>query len=299
MASQAASPEPVIVPAPRSRSSSVTSQKPERSGASLGLMVLLCALPTLLSMPTHASLPARLTMPTSSVAHHHRPTHTPSHSLSAFDPLQFLPAETDFSGLMDMDMDMDLDTFGSSEREMFFSLPAPAPAPVSPAASFFGAASSMDEHAEGGATRTLEFADGEKLGLGGLDISFDAVPAQDGKIRVRIHPNAAAGSSASSSSSTSSRGASPFPTMPGAFSPEPDAHLGPWLGVSDERPFDSRASFMSADSFDSRTSFGSLDGLDFGRAASVGPAPRRRVRIALKSVPAPGGEGGEWEVELC
>ena len=25
---------------------------------------------------------------------------------------------------------------------------------------------------------------------------------------------------------------------------------------------------------------------------------RRRVRIALKSAPAPGGEGGEWEVEL-
>ena len=25
---------------------------------------------------------------------------------------------------------------------------------------------------------------------------------------------------------------------------------------------------------------------------------RRRVRIALKSAPAPGGEGGEWEVEF-
>ena len=26
---------------------------------------------------------------------------------------------------------------------------------------------------------------------------------------------------------------------------------------------------------------------------------KRRVRIALKSMPKPGGEGGEWEVQVC
>ena len=44
--------------------------------------------------------------------------------------------------------------------------------------------------------KKLEFvdADAEALGLSGLDISFDATPSQDGKIRVRIHPPSATSS---------------------------------------------------------------------------------------------------------
>ena len=47
---------------------------------------------------------------------------------------------------------------------------------------------------------------------------------------------------------------------------------------------------------------------DFGRASDYSPSltgsdslpsSRRRVRIALKSMPATGGEGGEWEVQIC
>ena len=37
-------------------------------------------------------------------------------------------------------------------------------------------------------------------------------------------------------------------------------------------------------------------GQDFGVPT---PAGRRRVRIALKSLPGEGREGGEWEVQMC
>lgn len=64
--------------------------------------------------------------------------------------------------------------------------------------------------------------------------------------------------------------------------------------------------------------FAALDAMGFGGYASNGEMQhhamemeshggmhvgcgetRQRVRIALKSAPAPGGEGGEWEVSLC
>jgi hypothetical protein len=43
---------------------------------------------------------------------------------------------------------------------------------------------------------------------------------------------------------------------------------------------------------------------DFGVASEYSVADsttggKRRVRIALKSMPASGGEGGEWEVQFC
>lgn len=43
-------------------------------------------------------------------------------------------------------------------------------------------------------------------------------------------------------------------------------------------------------------------GLAYGSEYSVGDSTaggKRRVRIALKSMPASGGEGGEWEVQFC
>ena len=43
-------------------------------------------------------------------------------------------------------------------------------------------------------------------------------------------------------------------------------------------------------------------GMEMGAGALHGgesPTRQQRVRIALKSAPAPGGEGGEWEVEVC
>lgn len=34
-------------------------------------------------------------------------------------------------------------------------------------------------------------------------------------------------------------------------------------------------------------------------ALGAGKGEKKRVRIALKSLPSAGGEGGEWEVQIC
>ncbi|VDC00334.1 unnamed protein product [Peniophora sp. CBMAI 1063] len=129
----------------------------------------------------------------------------------------------------------------------------------------------------------LEFADNlGALGLGGLDISFDAEAAADGKIRVRIHHPA------SSAPSSPVMPASPFeidaPAWGSGWSTPPAED--PFLGVG--APLDLEDGMF---------------GFDLPRSRSVSPSidtpyGRRRVRIALKSAPA-GTDGGEWEIELC
>jgi hypothetical protein len=52
-----------------------------------------------------------------------------------------------------------------------------------------------------------------------------------------------------------------------------------------------------------------LSALDYSQSSDIGygseygsesaSGGKRRVRIALKSMPAAGGEGGEWEVQFC
>ncbi|OBZ65878.1 hypothetical protein A0H81_14195, partial [Grifola frondosa] len=132
------------------------SHKSEKSGASLGLMVLLCALPTLLSMPTHSSLPTTFSFPLSGSSS------LPPSSASAFDMHTFLPAEYDWAFNPSAGHSMELDV--DDKRRI-------TPSPV----------------------KRLEFVDVDtealNLGLSALDISFDARPAEDGKIRVRIHPH--------------------------------------------------------------------------------------------------------------
>ncbi|EMD33172.1 hypothetical protein CERSUDRAFT_118233 [Gelatoporia subvermispora B] len=240
----------------------------EKSGASIGLMVLLCALPTLLSMPTQSSLPTTFSLPFSSS----------SLPPSSFDMNTFLPSEFDWSSLSGAAMELD-----------------------------------VPEGKTGSLARKLEFVDvdAEALGLGqgGLDVSFDALPSEDGKIRVRIHPPAAsAAGSSMGSPAPSSQADLEDQTMFGGdftsvslpsdsmFAPDADP-LGPFLGTG----MDYSMSLPSALGSPTTATFpqASFD-FDFSasRAASPGSG-RRRVRIALKSLPGQGKEGGEWEVELC
>ncbi|KAJ3481643.1 hypothetical protein NLI96_g7526 [Meripilus lineatus] len=169
--------------------------------------------------------------------------------------------------------------------------------------------------------KKLEFVDvdSEALGLSGLDISFDAKASQDGKIRVRIHPQATSSSTASSTAASS-----PAPHSESEdqlMYPGTDASgttdsvsssdhmlssdydpLGPFLGIgSNDYGFGSFSGMsvdsldsLSSSSFDFRSSFD--DGFGSSTSASSG---RRRVRIALKSLPGQGSEGGEWEVQVC
>jgi len=112
---------------------------------------------------------------------------------------------------------------------------------------------------------------GGKLELGdqALDISFDAISSEDGKIRVRIHPPASASGSPSSISS--------LPSTPGSHSPN-------YIKSEQEDPF------LGVGGFD----FGSELSLDQDVSGA-----KKRIRIALRNMPGEGSEGGEWEVEVC
>lgn len=193
------------------------------------------------------------------------------------------------------------------------------------------ASHASDASAIAGETLSLE---GEGLGgLGALDVEFEARRA-GGKIRVRIHPPQ--GSVPSSSASSISGGSTVG--SPAPFEDQDEDPLGPFLGAGSNEfdmgglaspdwgmlgmgngmnmGMDTDVGFnMGGGSFDvdhvhSLLSAGGLDlgtsldldsGVDNGFGLKLGSASkgRRRVRIALKSLPGEGREGGEWEVEVC
>ncbi|KAI0644895.1 hypothetical protein C8Q79DRAFT_911879 [Trametes meyenii] len=285
---------------------SLRAHKGERSGASFGLMVLLCALPTLLSLPAHHAMSSGVSF-SSSASHSH------SHSTS-LDMATFPTSDYDWNfglGSGAMDLDLAPSTLASED----------------PSESEF---------------KKLEFVDldAEKLGLSGLDISFDASAAKDGRIRVRIHPPGTSTSTAASENGSDGaqiKDAEDDQTM--WHDAEDD--LGPFLGVGANDfsfehqglqpsslnlgyPSSSLSSFASSSSiassptsaffpsmpspsqmpseyeFDLGSEYGSV-GSGMSRAGSPGAtgSGRRRVRIALRGMPGKGKEGGEWEVEVC
>ncbi|KAJ3529919.1 hypothetical protein NMY22_g8796 [Coprinellus aureogranulatus] len=238
-------------------------------------MVLLCALPSLL---TSVQLQAG-TQTSFSV-----PSPFPSSAAQySFDSI--LPSDFDWtrsSSLMNMD---------SEDRNRF-----------SPSASL---------------PRKLEFADVDTSELGdlnGLDISFDTSSADNGKIRVRIHPSSSAssragspGASSQSSFSTKSEvSSSPMDmwspdsesSFRSSFSSQGSPSIPP-LTPSSSDPFlgdySMSESFRMNDLDDGMSDFGL--GSEYSVPDSTGA--KRRVRIALKSPPSPTSEGGEWEVEIC
>ena len=82
---------------------------------------------------------------------------------------------------------------------------------------------------------------------------------------------------------------------PGSYGADSD----PFLGVGGDygmamaaidSSISTHASFSHQNAFDYDTGFGVLP---------QSQSNRRRVRIALKSMPGQGREGGEWEVQLC
>ncbi|RDX47489.1 hypothetical protein OH76DRAFT_1405819 [Lentinus brumalis] len=277
---------------------SLRAHKGERSGASFGLMVLLCALPTLLSMPTHNAMPSGVSF---------NPSHSHSHS-SSLD--MFSTSDYDFgygfgAGAMDLDLAPSSLISGESAEPEFKKL-------------------------------ELVDLDTEKFGMSGLDISFDASAAKDGRIRVRIHPPAAA-------ENGSEHGHIKELDEDQTMWHDAEDDLGPFLGVGSNEPalfgssdlhsldfgfasssYASSSSplasssptgsfFQSAPSpsstpneyeFELGSDYGSV-GSGMSRAGSPGAAGstfgagRRKVRIALRGMPGKGREGGEWEVEVC
>ncbi|KAF5354891.1 hypothetical protein D9756_005466 [Leucocoprinus leucothites] len=298
---------------------------PNKAGASLGLMVLLCALPTLLSMPMHNAPNTSFTIPTP----------LPPSAASSFDLNSYLPTEYDWSRSTASSI-MDLDTDHHQHHRKLSST------------------------ASASTTRRLEFSsdlDAETAGgLGNLDISFDASPSESGKIRVRIHNSASTASSrATSPGATSSSSSSwdsdgiirndgtysvPSPSSisstsssvsTSAFSPiatsDPffgiggsndfglglglfgdSGNFGNWSPNSDDFSYSSLPSAVVTGSggcsvtqeINTAAGFADLGNGEFAIPDPQAQGQKRRVRIALKSMPHAGGaEGGEWEVQIC
>ena len=127
---------------------------------------------------------------------------------------------------------------------------------------------------------------------GSLDISFDAVSSEDGKIRVRIHPPPPSSPACSASPSSASTLASiPTPFLPSSSfmkSEQEDPFLGVGgFGYDHDLISDPEHRMMQ-----------SVYEFDQDMMNGVGGA-RKRVKIALKGMPGVGSEGGEWEVEVC
>ncbi|KAF8963678.1 hypothetical protein BDZ97DRAFT_1904837 [Flammula alnicola] len=290
---------------------STTVPSAHKSGASLGLMVLLCALPTLLSMRMQSTAPTSFAIPNP----------FPASSASTFDYNSYFPNDYDWtkttgSSLMDLDADHHQHKAPTTTTTV----------------------------------RKLQFAGTDSTDLGGLgdlDISFDTSPSDDGKIRVRIHPPSAAssrsaspGASSSSHYSSSSYGSpasnsvhspslsslamwsgaeslssSQFGSSLDAFAASPCAADDPFLGLGVSPAdygmmafaADGEIRYAGASPSSSSSSLSASSLLEYGRmttsdAFSIPDSTtgaRRRVRIALKSMPQAGGEGGEWEVQLC
>ncbi|KAJ7594924.1 hypothetical protein C8J56DRAFT_927996 [Mycena floridula] len=281
-----------------------SSLQPHKSAASLGLMVLLCALPSLLAMQTQSALPTTFSLPNSA------PSNAGGNN---FDLNSFFGASnSDYDWSRNSVFDFETDKSSASV-----------------------AASS--------AIRKLEFSN---VDLSGLDVSFDTSPAEDGKIRVRIHNPSASGissraaSPAASSISSNSNSyvagsAKPDSGLWHLSSPTPESDPGmtlsdhgsvsspslssasiysqggilndPFLGVGSSPVF-STLPQPSSSSYGYPNDLGPMDygspdyfATDYANSMSgIENTGKRRVRIALKSMPCAGGtEGGEWEVQIC
>ena len=189
----------------------------------------------------------------------------------------------------------------------------------------------FDDHTVPG-PRKLELTGAEVAeldGLGNLDISFDASPSDDGKIRVRIHPSSTTSSRSTSPGATDMTQKSEMSSSPSSlaisgsdsesgFQPSFSSQSSrissfsppssdPFMGVASSdymMPFARDGSTMMYENdFSSSLNYGQLSDHTFGVGSEYtipdSTGGKRRVRIALKSMPQAGGEGGEWEVQIC
>jgi hypothetical protein len=133
-------------------------------------------------------------------------------------------------------------------------------------------------------------------GLGALDISFDTAKSTDGKLHVRVHSRANGSRKPEFALPVAAASPSPLSINMHVDNDGESDPLGPFLGSG----VGMGISGMNFNSFGSNTgAFGAMPEFpEFSQDFSGQEGTRRRVRIALKSAPAPNSEGGEWEVEL-
>ncbi|KAK7472456.1 hypothetical protein VKT23_000571 [Stygiomarasmius scandens] len=270
-----------------SESSSSKSQSSHKTAASLGLMqVLLCALPTLLSASTHSSLPTSFSIPSA----------LPSSSSSTLDMSSIIPGDFDWSSSNPLaqklefsnpelknlagfsGLDISFDTTSSEDGKIRVRIH-----PSSSASSSTSRASSPSASVYSGIS-----------GVSGVSNHVDG--------SANVDPWGDPSFQASFPSTVSSDGYQS--AFGNSFSPA-SSDGDPFLGVgAPYNEFGMNNAFPPTGSF-----YGQAGDLDyaasefgFGSESSFGSASesgRKRVKIALKTAPQSGNEGGEWEVRFC
>ncbi|KAF8579638.1 hypothetical protein K439DRAFT_1663170 [Ramaria rubella] len=230
---------------------------PKRTGAGLFGVVLLCALPSLLSFPAPAVPYATSRFAFGSGSHH--PNRAQAESL------------LDWTG-----MDIDGESNSGSRRKVHL--------PLSFLNGQTGASDLLQGFTSGSGFELVPSPDLDSSTEAEFDVSF--VPsAAEGKIRVRIE---------TPSEPSLIRGGSSSPSSLGSGSPA--------LGFAQTSPSDGWDLDFAAPEhapgmmWDTAAAGANVDVSLFTSSASA--TGRRRVRIALKSGPVAGAEGGEWEVEV-
>lgn len=266
---------------PVSPSASLPTHSHPRSGASLGLMqVLLCTLPSLLSMSPR-SLPTTYFIPLS-------------------DPSVLHPScNFDYSSIMPSDFEW-----------------APHPEGGAVMNLGFGDLGKLSSSAGSSSPRKVEIHSEAIRALGGFEISFDASPVNDGKIQVRIHPSQSHHVNRDPQRAPPSSVPMWFESAPNNYGPAfsaaltfaassapgssfvpltSDFDLDPFLsGVHDSgMPYGSGGPAFSHHPSDA--TFEHMPGFMNGPRSDFS---KHRGRVAMRHLPSVGMEG-EWEVPAC
>ena len=217
-------------------------------------------------MPTHSAMP-------SSMSFGHSHSHSHSHSTS----LDMATFPTN-----DFDYDWGLG-FGTSAMDLDL---APSTLPT-------------EERAEP-EFKKLEFVDldAEKFGLSGLDISFDASAAKDGRIRVRIHPPAASDNGNGNGNGEQTQQIKEIEEDHTMWHDAED-DLGPFLGVGSE--FDQTSSFDSAGLRPFDFAFPSSQSSAHSAASLSSSSPSlvsSPTSAFFPQIPSPSATQNEYEFEL-
>lgn len=264
---------------PVSPSASLPLHPHQRSGASLGLMqVLLCTLPSLLSMSTR-SLPTTYFFPLT-------------------DPSVLHPScNFDYSSIIPSDFEW-----------------APHPEGGAVMNLGFGDIGKLSSSAGCSSPRKIEIHSEAIRALGGFEISFDASPVNDGKIQVRIHPSQSHHIRDSQHASPPSMPMW-FESAPNNYGPSFSAALTFTASSTPVSSFVPLTSDFDLDPFlggvhDSGMPYGS-GGPGFGHHPSDtfehipgfmngarSDFSKHRARVTMRNMPAVGMEG-EWEVPAC
>lgn len=254
---------------------------PKRTSASLFGVVLLCALPSLLSVPSP-------TLP-----------HVASRFNFATGPESVNPQSARTGSLLDWS-GMDIDDNASGSRRKV-NLPL----------SFLNSQGDLLQNFLNGGGPDLSLLpsippDFEAGSEAEFDVSFIASPTE-GKIRVRIEGPSPLSSGSSSDHSSAHGGgggiAGSSPRSSNLGSPSFTHSSPPDSWDLDFNAPDHTQGFMwdtpSANSITATAAGANVDLSIFSSDFAVTSNSRRRVRIALKNGPVVGAEGGEWEVEVC